>query len=97
MMFSLSHLERQWAARAHRYRSLYIRSSVLGVDFEHIHSLTSHFAKIRRFNSSVPIDSSVSKDDKSKSTERVDWRPLTSTKELTNSRQVALNLLKVCS
>jgi hypothetical protein len=77
MMFSLNHLERQWASRAHRYRSLDIRSSVLGVDFEHALSTTSHFSKLRRFNSSVPFDSPVSKDVKSKASERVDWRPMT--------------------
>jgi hypothetical protein len=50
-------------------------SSAVGVTFEQ--SLPGlHFGEIRRFKSSVPIDSSVSKDD-SESTQRVDWEPMT--------------------
>jgi hypothetical protein len=94
MMFSLSHLERQWASRAHRYRSLYIHSSVAGVDFEHTLSRTSHFVKIHRFKSSVPIDSSISKDDYSKSTERVDWRPMTMKERVTQFPTGVFRLMK---
>lgn len=88
MMLSLSHPERQLVSRVHRYRILSTRS----VAFEKT-SPTS--ANIRRFKSSVSIDSSVSKDD-SRSTERFDWGPMTMLERIVHFPKGVARLVKDC-
>jgi hypothetical protein len=94
MMLSLSHLERQLASRVHRSRRLYVPSSAVGVAFEQTLP-SSHFGKIRRLKLSVPLDSSISKDD-SKYTERVDWAPMTMKERVVQFPKGVFRLMKDC-